>query len=225
MASHSDSAYLKTFALASTFYLGSAMATTTFLVFPPMLRPLLYKSQSQSQPPTPSITRPSSSLNVPQTPIESGRLTPTVSTRGFDFALALGSSGAYKAVAQQFSAMETAMFRVQVPLEFATIAAFGIVAHRARVAGNGIWTRWATAAALVAAIFPFTGALMAPLGHKVARIAGDEEKVEPYEDAPIDREAEKSNTVQFIKKFAALSIARTAIVLGAGLVGASAWMA
>lgn len=80
-------------------------------------------------------------------------------------------------------------------------------------------------AGIVASVFPFTGFSMAPLALKLARLAGDAEKVEPYEDAPIDREAEKSNTVEFLRKWNALNVARTAGVFAAGVVGITALVA
>lgn len=108
---------------------------------------------------------------------------------------------------------------IQIPLELLTIAAYGVVAYNARKAGDSAWTYWATSAGIVASVFPFTGFSMAPLALKLARLAGDAEKVEPYEDAPIDREAEKSNTVEFLRKWNALNIARTAGVFAAGAIG------
>lgn len=60
---------------------------------------------------------------------------------------------------------------------------------------------------------------MAPLALKLKRLAGDAEKVEPYEDAPIDREAEKSNTVEFLRKWSALNVARSVGVFAAGVCG------
>lgn len=74
----------------------------------------------------------------------------------------------------------------------------------------------------MASVFPFTGLTMSGLALKLARLAGDAEKVEPYEDAPIDREAEKSNTVEFLRKWNALNIARTVGVFAAAVVGITA---
>lgn len=56
---------------------------------------------------------------------------------------------------------------------------------------------------------------MAPLVHKIKRLGGDEEKIEPYEDAPIDREAEKSNTVEFVTKWGYLNAARAMVMYAA----------
>lgn len=114
--------------------------------------------------------------------------------------------------------MDARAFRFQVPFELLTIAAYGVIAYRSRSAGSSLWKHWAAAAGLIAAVFPFTGAMMVPLGHKIMRIGGDEEKIEPYEDAPIDREMEKSNTVEFLGQWNTYNIARTLSVFTAGVV-------
>ena len=124
----------------------------------------------------------------------------------------------YKVVAQAFGQMDTLAFRAQVPLEFVTAAAYGLIAYRSRNAGSSMWTHWAASAGLVAALFPFTGALMHPLTHKLLRLGGDEEKIEPYEDSPPDRDAEKSNTVEFLTKWSALNFVRTLGVAAAAAV-------
>lgn len=72
-------------------------------------------------------------------------------------------------------------------------------------------------------MFGITGVLMTPLVHKIMRISGDEEKIEPYEDAPIDREAEKSNTVEFLGKWAYVNVGRSLVMYAAAGLGALAF--
>lgn len=69
------------------------------------------------------------------------------------------------------------------------------------------------------AVFPLTGGFMVPIDHKIARIAGAEEKIEPYEDAPPDYDMERGNTEEFLTRWNALNAVRAGVVLVAGGVG------
>lgn len=60
---------------------------------------------------------------------------------------------------------------------------------------------------------------MVPIDHKIAQIGGEEEKPEPFEDAPLDREAERRNTVEFLGRWNALNLVRTVVVGVAGGLG------
>lgn len=199
---------LKGIALAATFSIATTQSTTSIFFIPSLLRPLNTASSSSSA--TPS--RPASSLRVPTLASEeSGRLTPQPQeNKVFNFSL--GTSGTYKAVAQQFAQFDTLNFRFSVPVEIFAIGVFSVAAYRARSVNNAAWVHWAATAGAIASIFPYTGALMAPLVHKMKRLGGDEEKIEPYEDAPIDREAEKSNTVEFLTQWGYLNAARAAMM-------------
>ncbi|CZT15206.1 uncharacterized protein RCC_01082 [Ramularia collo-cygni] len=228
---------LKGFAITSTLAVATAMGSTSLLFIPSLLRPITKParpspSTNVSPMPSPTPSRQGSILNIPTLTSTDGRLTPQPSndgrltpqpgagSGGFNFNW--GTSGTYQAVAQQFSRLNTTAASIQVPLELLTIAAYGVVAYNGRKSGDSAWTYWATSAGIIASVFPFTGFSMAPLALKLARLAGDAEKVEPYEDAPIDREAEKSNTVEFLRKWNALNIARTVGVFAAGVVGITA---
>lgn len=208
---------LKGIALAATFSVATTQSTASLLVLPSLLRPLNNTTSTASSSRSPS--RPSSSLRIPTVGSEeSGRLTPQPQeNKVFNFSL--GTSGTYKAVAQQFAQLDALNFRVCVPIEIFAIGVFSVAAWRARSVNNGAWVHWAATAGAIASIFPYTGALMAPLVHKVKRLGGDEEKIEPYEDAPIDREAEKSNTVEFLGQWGLLNAARAAMMYAATGVG------
>ncbi|KAK4496966.1 hypothetical protein PRZ48_011415 [Zasmidium cellare] len=206
---------LKGLALAATFSIATTQSTTSLFFIPSLLRPLQTSTSSTKTP-----SRPSSSLRVPTLASEeSGRLTPQPQeNKAFNFSL--GTSGTYKAVAQQFALFDTLNFRLAVPLELLVISIYSVAAYRARAVNNAAWTQWAATAGVVAAIFPYTGALMAPLVHKIKRLGGDEEKIEPYEDAPIDREAERSNTVEFVRRWGWLNAVRAVgmyVATGLGL--------
>lgn len=202
---------LKGIALAATFSIATTQSTSSLFFVPALLRPLKTTSSADSKSPS----RPSSSLRIPTVASEdSGRLTPQPQdNKVFNFSL--GTSGTYKAVAQQFALFDSLNFSICVPIEIFAISVFSIAAYRARNVNNGSWTQWAATASVVASIFPYTGALMAPLVHKIKRLGGDEEKIEPYEDAPIDREAEKSNTVEFVTKWGYFNAARAVVMYAA----------
>ncbi|SMQ55078.1 unnamed protein product [Zymoseptoria tritici ST99CH_3D7] len=223
--------FLQTFALTSTLSLATAMGTTSLLYIPSLLRPLTTQqtSTSPSDASSQPISRRSSALDIPalHTPSADGRLTPQPTTPNGHPQTYFGGNGkggedTYRAVAQQFALFDTLASRLQVPLEVLSIAAYSTIAIRAHRAGLGVWTSYAAAAGLLVGVFPFTGLLMAPLSLKVRRLGGDEEKVEPYEDAPLDREAERGNTVGFVKEWAKWNVVRTVGVLVAGVVGARA---
>ncbi|CAK1359359.1 unnamed protein product [Cercospora beticola] len=76
------------------------------------------------------------------------------------------------------------------------------------------WKCWLGAAGVLVTVDLLKAFFMAPLALKILRIAGDAEPIEPYEDAPIDREAEKSNTVQFLRKWNVLNLASGLVLLG-----------
>lgn len=151
-------------------------------------------------------------------------LTPTTEDKTFDLADPSANSAgceSYKLAAQQFSLMSKAAFASQVPIELLSVAAASYLAVHLRSLGQGTWQKWAVVAGLIASVFPFTGMLMIPIDHKIARLGGEEEKVEPYDDAPLDREAEKSNTVEFLTKWTTLNSIRAVQMLVAG--GVAIW--
>ncbi|KAK5175683.1 uncharacterized protein LTR77_000822 [Saxophila tyrrhenica] len=155
----------------------------------------------------------------------SGRLTPQpdVSKQlGIDAntRAAVFSFDGYRAAAQQFVLMSKTAFTSQVPAELLTIAVSGYLAYHSyssRLSNAGY--KWAAVAALVATIFPLTGGMMVPIDHKIARLGGDEEKVEPFDDAPPDREMERMNTVEFLGRWNTLNKVRSVVMVAAGAVG------
>ena len=154
---------------------------------------------------------------------QSGRLTPQPTDKK-DY-VAGGTAGSssfegYKGAASQFVVMSKTAFATQVPPELLSILASGYLAYHSytkdtKVAGH----KWTAVAVLIASIFPLTGGLMVPLDHKIARLGGEEEKVEPFEDAPPDREAERRNTVEFLSRWSSLNSLRSAIMFAAGGIG------
>ena len=85
--------------------------------------------------------------------------------------------------------------------------------------GQNAGYKWTAVAALIASIFPLTGGFMVPLDHKIAQIGGEEEKPEPFEDAPLDRDAERRNTVEFLGRWNTLNGVRSVIMFAAGGIG------
>ncbi|EMF09149.1 uncharacterized protein SEPMUDRAFT_53430 [Sphaerulina musiva SO2202] len=202
--------YLQPLACTSTILLGLHGLSTSIFFVPALLRPVT--SVSSNGPPSSSSGTKTPTLSVPQTPMESGRLTPQTSHRAFDFALHLGSSGTYKAVACQFARLHSLSTAYNVPLETIAVASYGMLAYRAR--GTVMGKSWAAAGAVLVGVDILKAWFMAPLALKVLRVAGDAEPVEPYEDAPIDREAEKRNTVQFLRKWNMLNLGSSLVLLG-----------
>jgi len=117
--------------------------------------------------------------------------------------------------------MSKTAFVTQVPFELLTIVASSYLTYHYRSSSlpASIWGKWAAVAALMGAVFPLTGGLMVPIDHKIARIAGEEPPIETFEDALPDREMEKGNTEEFLKKWAGLNTVRAALVAAAGGVG------
>ncbi|KAK3686627.1 hypothetical protein LTR37_019608, partial [Vermiconidia calcicola] len=157
--------------------------------------------------------------------VESGRLTPqpNISKQLGDGSNSSSNSGwfdGYKGAAQQFVSMSKTAFATQVPPELLSILASSYLAYHSYSKGtSNAGHKWAAVAALIATVFPLTGGFMVPLDHKLARLGGDEEKLEPFEDAPPDRDAERRNTVEFLGKWDTLNRMRTAIMFAAGGLG------
>ncbi len=152
----------------------------------------------------------------PLSRMESGRLTPAPNSKPGSGS----SSEGYRLPAQQFVAMSKTAFATQVPPELFSIGASGFLAyHYFRLNSSFTGYKWTAVAVLVASIFPLTGALMVPIDHKLAQIAGEEEKPEPYEDAPLDREAERRNAIEFLRKWNSLNTLRSMVMFVAGGIG------
>jgi len=218
---HNDSpalAAMKGFAIGSSLFLAGSMATTSLQFIPGLV---LATQQKDSSRPKPSR-------------MESGRLTPQPTAANENKQLGLTPQAAlqgklsesvkhagqgYKIAAMQFSLMAKTAFVSQVPFEVLTILASGFVAYQYRSLGSSTWQKWAAITGLVTSIFPLTGALMGPVALKLARIAGEEPQIEPFEDAPLDREMERGNTEQFLLEWNTLNSVRSAIMLAAGGVG------
>jgi hypothetical protein len=116
--------------------------------------------------------------------------------------------------------MSKTAFVTQVPPELLSILASGYLAYTSYNShSNAAGHKWAAVAALIASIFPLTGGFMVPIDHKLARLGGEEEKVEPYEDMPPDRDAERINTVKFLGDWNRLNAVRSAVMFAAGGLG------
>ncbi|WPG97362.1 Hypothetical protein R9X50_00013700 [Acrodontium crateriforme] len=132
------------------------------------------------------------------------------------------SVAGHKIAARQFSLMSKSAFLSQVPFELLSIISSGYLAYYYRrhiTLSPHIWKSWAAVAGLITIVFPYTGIMMVPYDHKIARIAGFEEKLESYEDAPPDHDAEKTNTVEFLTKWNSLNGVRAVIMTLAGSLG------
>jgi len=210
---------LKGLAVFTPLFVAGGMASTTLQFIPSLIL---------------STNQPSDSTR--SKPENSGRLTPqqtpATETQGFNLTVpvpgqtpaATPSSAGYKLAAQQFVYMSRTAFTTQVPAEILAILSSTYLAYHHRqhillTRSAHTWQKWAAVAALLTAVFPLTGALMAPIDHKIARVAGVEEKLEPYEDAPPDREMERGNTEEFLRSWNALNAVRTGMVVVGGGVG------
>jgi hypothetical protein len=216
---HSDSQLLlalKGFSIGTTLFVAGSMATTS-LQFVPAL--ILATQQKDSK--RPQAGRQESGCLTPQpTPGQEKQinLSPAAALQGKIDESIISSRG-YKLAAQQFSLISKTAFATQVPFELVTVFASGYLAFHYRSIGQGAWSKWAAIVGLVATVFPLSGGFMGPLDHKIGRLAGTEPAIEPYEDSPPDREAERSNAEMFLKKWNTLNAVRGTIMFAAGAVG------
>lgn len=198
---------IKAAVTGTTLLIAGGMASTSLQFIPGLI------TAAQRAPERPQVNR-----------LESGRLTPQPQeTKGLTIARNAPSSTAsegYRLPAQQFLAMSRTAFALQVPPELLSIAASGYLAyHSYQHSTMGAGHKWTAVAVLIAAVFPLTGGFMVPLNKKLAQIAGEEEKPEPYEDAPLDRDAERKNTVLFLRQWNSLNTLRSSIMFVAGGLG------
>jgi hypothetical protein len=210
MATARDSTALlatKVGVVGTTLFIAGGMASTSMQFIPALI------TAAQKTPSRPGVSRAESGRLTPQ-PSESKKLQidqNQSAVAGFD---------GYRAAAMQFVSMSKTAFATQVPPELLTIIASGYLSYHSYQNGISIaGHKWAAVAALVAAIFPLTGGFMVPLDHKLARLSGDEEKIEPYDDSLPDREAERRNTVEFLGRWNSLNRLRSVIMFAAGGIG------
>ncbi|KAK4569666.1 hypothetical protein LTR86_003431 [Recurvomyces mirabilis] len=211
---------LKGFAVGSTLFIAGSMATTSLQIMPSLILATQQRDSGRSTSGktesgrlTPGATSASENKQI--------NLTPAAALKGTLNTDALSASSGYKIAAMQFTLMSKTAFATQVPPELLTIIASGFLAYHYRSLSlpASIWGKWAAVTGLMTAIFPLTGGFMVPLDHKIARIAGQEPPVEPFEDAPMDKEMEKSNTEEFLVRWGVLNSVRAVIVAAAGGVG------
>jgi hypothetical protein len=202
---------LKAAVTGTTLFIAGGMASTSIQFIPA----LVYAAQKA--PSRPDVKR-----------AESGRLTPQISESKQLSHPAPGSFGGgiafdgYRGAAAQFATMSKTAFVTQVPPELLSILASGYLAYHSYNSGavsSAAGHKWAAVAALIAAIFPLTGGFMVPIDHKLAQLGGAEEKVEPYEDMPPDRGAERLNTVKFLGQWSRLNQLRSLMMFAAGGLG------
>ena len=195
---------IKAAVTGTTFFIAGGMASTSLQFIPALV------SAAQKAPSRPTTNRAESGRLTPQLE-ESKQLGSAPTSPGFD---------GYKAAAQQFVAMSKTAFATQVPLELVSIVTSGYLAYHSYAKNSTIsGHKWAAVAALIASIFPLTGGFMVPIDHKIARLGGEEEKVEPMEDAPPDRDAERRNTVEFLGNWDTLNRLRSVVMFAAGGIG------
>ena len=169
---------------------------------------------------------------TPQPQMQGGKqvhLDPLAALQGkLDESVRAASGGeGYKVAAMQFTLMSKTSFRTLVPGELLSIITSGYLAYHYRSHTTTLlsrslllpWQKWAVVSALIFAVFPFTLTLMAPLELKIARLAGEEPPIEPYEDAPPDRDMERGNAEGFLLGWNGFNAIRSGLLLVAGGVG------
>jgi hypothetical protein len=195
--------------VGTTLFIAGGMATTSMQFIPALI------TAAQRIPST-TPSDPKSGRLTPQ-PTESKQLSIDANNTG---AKAGGSYDGYRAAAQQFTSISKMAFATQVPPELISILASSYLAYHSftrNVTSAGY--KWTAVAVLVASIFPLTGGFMVPLDKKIARLGGDLPKLETFEDAPPDREAERRNTVEFLGKWNGLNQLRSVVMFAAGGIG------
>ncbi|KAF2772643.1 hypothetical protein EJ03DRAFT_251718, partial [Teratosphaeria nubilosa] len=206
---------LKALTLSSTLFLAGSMTTTSTQHLPPLI---LATRQRETR----SAPQHSGRLTPQPTPTHEPRLdlllTPSTILQVKPDSTTTTTNG-YKLASKQFTLMSRTAFATQVPLEILALLASTYLSHRSRALGLPSWKAWAVVAGLVASVFPLTGIWMVPLDHKIARLAGVEEAVEPYEDALPDREEERGNAEAFLRAWGGWNAVRSLVMIGAGGVG------
>ncbi|TKA21682.1 hypothetical protein B0A50_08799 [Salinomyces thailandicus] len=208
---------LKGLTVGGTLFVAGTLTTTSLQYLPS----LVLATQQKDAPKTRSYE--SGRLTPAPTPGQEKELnlTPQAALQGRLDDSAKRAGTGYKIAAMQFSLMSKTSFATTMPLEAITILASGFLAYHYRSIGLGAstWGRWAAVAGLVAGVFPLTGAVMAPMEHKLARMAGEEAQIEPYEDAPPDREMERGNTEMFLMRWNGFNTVRAGLMVVAGGLG------
>ncbi|KAI6870035.1 hypothetical protein KC333_g3522 [Hortaea werneckii] len=213
-------AALKGLTLGSTLFIAGSMTTTSLQFLPSLVLAAQTRDSSRNRglesgrlTPVPTPGQEKKELN----------LTPQAALQGKIDESAKQVGQGYKIAALQFGLMSKTSFATIMPLEAVTVLASGFLAYHYRSIGlsASAWGKWAAVAGLVASVFPLTGIAIAPLDHKLLRMAGEEAQIEPYEDAPPDREMERDNTEKFLKSWNTFNFVRAGLVATAGAV--SVW--
>ncbi|KAK5111801.1 hypothetical protein LTR62_004721 [Meristemomyces frigidus] len=210
---------LKGIAVGTSIFIAGSMATVSLQFLPSLVLAAQQRDSGRS------TSKPESGRLTPGANAASENkhisLSPAAALKGTLDTEALSATSGYKIAAMQFALMSKTAFATQVPPELLTIVASGFLAcyYRSQSLPAMIWGKWAAVAALMTAVFPLTGGFMVPLDHKLARIAGTEAAIEPFEDAPIDRAMERGNTEEFLLGWGRLNAIRTTLVVAAGGVG------
>ncbi|KAK3110028.1 hypothetical protein LTR53_016112 [Teratosphaeriaceae sp. CCFEE 6253] len=208
---------LKGFTVGTCLFIAGSMVTTSAQFLPA----LILASQQRDKWPETESGRLTPAATYASEQKQLHHLKPAAALKGSLDTAALTAGSGYKIAALQFTLMSKAAFVTQVPFELLSIVASGYLAYQYRSSSlpAGVWAKWAAVAGLMTAVFPLTGGLMVPIDHKIARVAGEEPAVEPFEDAPLDRDMERGNTEDFLRQWGALNTVRAALVAVAGGVG------
>lgn len=205
---------LKGLSILTPFVLAGSMSSASLELVPS----LIALTRRSAEIDTPSSSRSNNGRLTPQpTPLkESSGFTLTVPSSS---TTSKASNTGYETAAQQFTSITRSATKARLAPGVLSLLSSTILAYHYQTSPSSRGRNYLTVAALIAAIVPLTSAFMAPIEHKIARIAGAEEKIEPYEDSPPARDQESANTQLFLERWDGWNKIRTAVVLLAGGIG------
>lgn len=232
---------LKGFTVLTPLFMAGGMSMTSLQVIPALIALTRQTADSDRRraggkdsgrlTPQPHSESHGSSLLVPG---QGTSPTPSTSTNvGYEVAarqfVALSQSQTQPASTRQ-NPTTTSLAAVAAP-GLLTVLSASYLAHHARThplrslaaaAANSspsTWRTWAAVATLMAVVVPLTAGVMGPIEHKIARVAGVEDEIEPYEDSPLDREIESANVETWLRTWNSWNSLRAAVALTAGALG------
>ncbi|KAH8883679.1 hypothetical protein GQ53DRAFT_428072 [Thozetella sp. PMI_491] len=123
-------------------------------------------------------------------------------------------SAPHNIAVKQFKLIHAIGRLTQTPATLVAALLHGFVAYRARDLGSGAWSRWATSAALTAAVVPWSLALVEPVNGQLLAIAGTGDKREGGTEI-----SEKTEVL--LRRWNVLNVFRAGFAFAAG--GVSLW--
>ncbi|KAK3941780.1 hypothetical protein QBC46DRAFT_381958 [Diplogelasinospora grovesii] len=114
--------------------------------------------------------------------------------------------------AKQFKLIYGIGISTQAPSSVVAAILHAFIAYRFHQAGSGTWSRWATSAALMGCIVPFTIAMMEPVNRQLLAIAGTGDAKEGGTEV-------SAKTEGLLRRWNVLNAVRGSLAVAAGAIG------